>query len=116
MTPNGKQKLLRQEREAPAALAESDEHSNLAATQRGTGAQPVSDQATSGEEEDVWQQISVGNLRAMTIHKGWVYGVGHDHIPVIDCGIFRQELASMTPYTNWVLMGYGSFASIAVHS
>lgn len=104
MTPTGKQKLLRQERETPAALAES------------TGAQPVSDAVEPGGEEDVWQLISTGDLRAMTIHKGWVYGVGQDVLPVIDCGIFTQELASMTPYTNWTLWGYGSLSSIAVHA
>ena len=72
----------------------------------------------------LWVQMKVvvnkeggsGDVQAITLDDGNIYAVGHDPLAVIEKGIFRQRLKSLTPYSNWTLIAYGSMSSIAIHT
>jgi hypothetical protein len=69
-----------------------------------------------GWYDNRWQTVSAGDVQGITIHGGYIYALGYDtRLSVLERAIFRQRLQSMTPYSNWVLFGYGNMSSIAIH-
>lgn len=76
------------------------------------------DLATDGRRSfaNLWQEVSVGDVHAITLDDGTIYATGVDTLKTLDGGIFKQALSTLSPYSNWTLIGYGSMSSIAVHN
>jgi len=83
-----------------------------------TGGAAVVDLAADSQRSfaNHWREISVGDVHAITVDDGTIYATGVDKLKALDGGIFMQALSTLSPYSNWTLIGYGSMSSIAVHN
>lgn len=63
-----------------------------------------------------WQVVSVGDVHAITLDDGNIYATGVDQLKALEGGIFKQAISTLSPYSNWTLIGYGSMSSIAIHN
>lgn len=61
-----------------------------------------------------WQPVSAGDISAVTIYGDTIYAVGVDKLEVLNKNIYKQRLSTMTPYTNWTMIGFGYMSSIAI--